>query len=77
MRVSTSRRERESRSSFQTTNTSSGRSWSRSRRSSGLSQRPPEAFSRKIRSQPTALRAAIWAAVSCSVVETRDTRVSA
>ena len=69
--VRTSRRERESRSSFHTTRTSAFRSWSRSRCSSGRSQRPPEAFSRKIRSHPADLRAPTCAAVSCSFVETR------
>ena len=68
--VRTSRRERESRSSFHTTRTSAFRSWSRSRCSSGRSQRPPEAFSRKIRSHPADLRAPTCAAVSCSFVET-------
>ena len=39
--------------------------------SSGRSQRPPEAFSRKMNSQPAASSAVTWAAVSCSLVETR------
>jgi len=74
--VRTSRSERESRSSFQTTSTSPFRSWSRSRCSSGRSQRPPDAFSRKIRSHPADFSAGTCAAVSCSLVETRAYPIS-
>ena len=66
MMCSTSFKDRDSRSSFQTTTVSPSRRWSRRRCSSGRSHRPPDAVSSNRRRQPEALSAFVCRALFCS-----------